>query len=69
MMLEEVIRGHDGWLTCDLDLSHCSCAPAPVFGIYVLHTVPIVGAIVKDSVLRERCVVETVWMVYLTEPG
>lgn len=35
--------------------------PAPVLGMYILPTVPTVGAIFKDSALRDQCVVETTW--------
>ncbi|XP_023480075.2 DNA primase large subunit isoform X2 [Equus przewalskii] len=38
----------------------------PVLGMYALPTMPTVGTIFKDIVLREQCVVETAWMVYMT---
>lgn len=30
-------------------------------GMYVLPTIPTLGAIFKDAALREECVVETIW--------
>ena len=42
--------------------------PSPALGRYTLPTVPTVGPIFKDAALREQCVVETTWMVYVTEP-
>lgn len=33
----------------------------------LLPTVPSVGVIFKDAALREQCVVETIWMVYMNE--
>ena len=35
---------------------------------YVLLTLPTVGIISEDIALREPCVVETIWMVYITTP-
>ena len=38
--------------------------PSSVFGMYVLPTIPAVGAaIFKDTALREQCVIETIWTV------
>ena len=37
--------------------------PSLVLGMYTLPTVPTVGAIFKEAVLREQCVLETLWMV------
>lgn len=51
-------------LTCELDLGDWRLLIAsPVFGMYFL---PIV---LEDTALRERCVVETVCMVYVTKPS
>lgn len=33
--------------------------PTPVLGMYILPTVPTVGAIFEDAALRDQCVVET----------
>ena len=38
--------------------------PLPMLGMYVRPSVPMVGAIFKDTVLREQCIVETIWMIY-----
>ena len=45
-------------------------APDPklVFGMYVLPTVPTVGAIFKQEAMREQSV-DTIWTVYVTEPS
>lgn len=37
-------------------------------GIYLLSTGPTVGVIFKDEALRDWCVTETIWMVYVTQP-
>lgn len=37
--------------------------PSLVLGMYTWHTVPTMGAVFKEPVLREQCVVETIWMV------
>ena len=41
--------------------------PSPVPGMYVLPTIPTVGAIFKDAALREQSVAEIIWTVYVTE--
>ena len=38
---------------------------APVLGMYVLPNIFIVGAIFKNTALREKCTVETIWMVFM----
>lgn len=55
------MRGHDHWLTHELDLTK-SEAPHP-------HPFPTARAISKDTALREQRVVATIWMVYVTEPS
>ena len=42
--------------------------PHPVLGMYILPTVPTAGAIFKGAALRQRCVAETIWTVFVTEP-
>lgn len=42
-----------------------SLHPPPILEMYILPNVPIVGA----TALRGQCVVETFWMVYMTEPN
>ena len=37
-------------------------------GIYILSTSPTVGVIFKHEALREWYVIETIWMVYVTQP-
>lgn len=41
--------------------------PSLVLEMYFLPTIPIVGAIFKDTTLRELAVVENIWIVYVTE--
>lgn len=41
--------------------------PSLVLEMYFLPTMPIVGAIFKDTSLRELAVVENIWTVYVTE--
>ena len=42
-------------------------APHPFLflGMYILPSIPTIGAIFKDMALREHCVSETFWMVYV----
>lgn len=61
--LEEVIKrildlGSWRWLTS-----------SSVLGMYALPTVLTVGLILKDAVLRDQCVVETVQTVCMMEPS
>lgn len=64
------MRGHDCQLTCKLDLGNWKLlTPSPILGLYILPTVPKVGAIFKDVSLREQCVIETIWMAYMAEPS
>lgn len=61
-------REHDSQLTFELDPGNQRfLTPSPVIGRYILHARPTVGAILKDAALREQCVVETTWMVYVTK--
>ena len=54
-------------LTLELDTGNRE-APHPVLGTYPLPTVPTVGAVDKDTALREHRAVETIWTAYVTEP-
>lgn len=68
-VLEEVTGGCDFLLSLKLDPSNWRLlAPSLMLGMYVLPSVPTARAIFKDAVLREQGVIETIWMVYLTEP-
>ena len=39
----------------------------PIFGKYTPFTVSTVEGVFKDSALKEQCIVETTWMVDVTE--
>ena len=41
----------------------------PIFGKHILFTVSTVEGVFKDSALKEQCIVETIWMVDVTEPS
>lgn len=40
---------------------------SPALGMYTLLAVPTVGAVVIVVALREQCIVEEIWIVYVTE--
>lgn len=62
-------RGRDCQLTCELDPGNQRLPThSPGLGMYAFPTVPTVGAVFKDITLKEQCVVETLWMVYMPEP-
>ena len=67
-VLERSLRGTDHWFTHKLDPgSWMLLTPSLVLGMYVLPTVPTVGAGFRDTALREQCAVETIWTVHVTE--
>ena len=57
-----------GWPTSSTGAIRGSIPPSPVLEMYILPTVPTVGAIFKAAALREQCVVETIWAVDVAEP-
>lgn len=62
------MRGCDYGLTLELDLGdERFLASSPVFGMYILLTIPTLGAVFEVIDLREQCAVETTWTVYITE--
>lgn len=55
-------------MTFKLDLGNQRrLTPSPVLGMCVRPMVPTEGAIFRDSALREQCVVEIIWIGYMTE--
>ena len=63
------MRGHDRLvLRTGPELSEAP-HPLTVLGIYILPTMPTVGAIFKDTDLREQEVFETIITEYMTEPS
>lgn len=40
---------------------------SPGLAIYILSIILTVRDVFKDAALRKQCVVETIWMVYVTE--
>ena len=63
------MRGYDCWLTHELDFSNGRfLIPFLVHGMYILPTVLTVKTIFKDAALR-KCAVETIGIVYVTEPS
>ena len=64
------MRECDHQLTHKLDLSNQRLlTPFLFLGMYILPTVPTVGAIFKNAALRDQCAVETIWMVGVIEPS
>lgn len=62
------MRRPDLQLIQELDLGNQRLfAASPVLGLYTLPTIPTVGAVLKDTGLKERCVIETIWMAQVTE--
>ena len=64
------MRGRHHQLTHELDEGNQRLLTfSPVVGMYVLPTVLTVGAIFKDTALREQCVIESIWAVSIAEPN
>ena len=42
-------------------------SPSPVPGTYILLIIPTAGTIFKYGALREWDIIETIWMIYMTE--
>lgn len=64
MTTEGVTKWGDGWLTYEPDPGNWRLLILfPVLGMYILPTVPRVGA------LEEWRSIETTWTVYVTEPS
>lgn len=62
-VLEEVIE-----FICKLDPGNQrQLLSSTVLGMYFPPTVPTVRVIIKDAALREKCVIETIWTVYMAE--
>lgn len=64
LMLEEVIKRI--WPPAEhLEAPHA----LPVLELHAPPTMPTMGAIFKNTDLKEQCVVEPIWLLYITEPS